>query len=51
MSLQAGPCLADNGRDGLHQAVEAKHKKDGVVIKQETQTLSNHYLAEFLQAV
>src|SRR5205807_3820021 len=26
--------------DGLHQAVEAKHQKDGVQIKQETQTMA-----------
>ena len=33
--------------DGLHQAVEAKHKKDGVQIKQETQTLATVTLQNF----
>ena len=37
--------------DGLHQAVEAKHVKDGVKIKQETQTLATITLPEFLQAL
>ena len=35
--------------DGLHQAVEAKHKKDGVVIKQETQTLATITLQNFFK--
>jgi preprotein translocase subunit SecA len=33
--------------DGLHQAVEAKHRKDGVQIKQETQTLATITLQHF----
>jgi preprotein translocase subunit SecA len=33
--------------DGLHQAVEAKHRKDGVKIKQETQTLATVTLQNF----
>ena len=33
--------------DGLHQAVEAKHKNDGVKIKQETQTLATITLQNF----
>jgi preprotein translocase subunit SecA len=35
--------------DGLHQAVEAKHKKDGVAIKQETQTLATITLQNFFK--
>jgi preprotein translocase subunit SecA len=35
--------------DGLHQAVEAKHKKDGVQIKQETQTLATITLQNFFR--
>jgi preprotein translocase subunit SecA len=35
--------------DGLHQAVEAKHKKDGVQIKQETQTLATVTLQNFFR--
>jgi preprotein translocase subunit SecA len=33
--------------DGLHQAVEAKHRKEGVKIKQETQTLATVTLQNF----
>ncbi|MBY0512468.1 MAG: preprotein translocase subunit SecA [Gemmataceae bacterium] len=35
--------------DGLHQAVEAKHQKDGVQIKQETQTLATVTLQNFFK--
>ncbi len=35
--------------DGLHQAVEAKHQKDGVSIKQETQTLATVTLQNFFK--
>ena len=35
--------------DGLHQAVEAKHKRDGVQIKQETQTLATITLQNFFK--
>jgi preprotein translocase subunit SecA len=35
--------------DGLHQAVEAKHKRDGVKIKQETQTLATITLQNFFR--
>src|SRR5256714_327569 len=35
--------------DGLHQAVEAKHVKDGVKIKQETQTLATITLQNFFK--
>jgi preprotein translocase subunit SecA len=35
--------------DGLHQAVEAKHKRDGVPIKQETQTLATVTLQNFFK--
>ena len=35
--------------DGLHQAVEAKHRKDGVKIKQETQTLATITLQNFFK--
>jgi preprotein translocase subunit SecA len=35
--------------DGLHQAVEAKHKKDGVEIKEETQTLATITLQNFFR--
>ncbi|HEX3149453.1 MAG TPA: preprotein translocase subunit SecA [Gemmataceae bacterium] len=35
--------------DGLHQAVEAKHKKEGVQIKQETQTLATITLQNFFR--
>jgi preprotein translocase subunit SecA len=35
--------------DGLHQAVEAKHQKDGVQIKQETQTLATITLQNFFK--
>ena len=35
--------------DGLHQAVEAKHAKDGVVLKQETQTLATVTLQNFFK--
>src|SRR3954452_11858813 len=35
--------------DGLHQAVEAKHAKDGVRIKQETQTLATITLQNFFK--
>src|SRR5438552_4787030 len=35
--------------DGLHQAVEAKHQRDGVKIKQETQTLATITLQNFFK--
>jgi preprotein translocase subunit SecA len=35
--------------DGLHQAVEAKHRRDGVKIKQETQTLATVTLQNFFK--
>src|SRR4051812_25205278 len=35
--------------DGLHQAVEAKHAKDGVRIKQETQTLATVTLQNYFR--
>jgi len=35
--------------DGLHQAVEAKHKRDGVQIKKETQTLATITLQNFFK--
>lgn len=35
--------------DGLHQAVEAKHAKDGVRIKEETQTLATVTLQNFFR--
>jgi preprotein translocase subunit SecA len=35
--------------DGLHQAVEAKHVRDGVKIKQETQTLATITLQNFFK--
>jgi preprotein translocase subunit SecA len=35
--------------DGLHQAVEAKHARDGVKIKQETQTLATITLQNFFK--
>ncbi|MGL6077004.1 MAG: preprotein translocase subunit SecA [Fimbriiglobus sp.] len=35
--------------DGLHQAVEAKHKREGVKIKQETQTLATVTLQNFFK--
>jgi preprotein translocase subunit SecA len=41
-----------NGRqwsDGLHQAVEAKHARDGVKIKEETQTLATVTLQNFFK--
>ncbi len=34
--------------DGLHQAVEAKHVREGVKIKEETQTLATDHAAELL---
>ena len=35
--------------DGLHQAVEAKHKRDGVAIKQENQTLATVTLQNYFK--
>jgi preprotein translocase subunit SecA len=35
--------------DGLHQAVEAKHRRDGVKIKKETQTLATVTLQNFFK--
>src|SRR3989441_7434870 len=35
--------------DGLHQAVEAKHARDGVKIKEETQTLATVTLQNFFK--
>jgi preprotein translocase subunit SecA len=35
--------------DGLHQSVEAKHRRDGVKIKQETQTLATVTLQNFFK--
>ena len=36
--------------DGLHQAVEAKHAREGVQIKEETQTLATITLQNFLSS-
>src|SRR5437588_13107526 len=35
--------------DGLHQAVEAKHARDGVKIKEETQTLATITLQNYFK--
>ena len=35
--------------DGLHQSVEAKHKRDGIEIKKETQTLATVTLQNFFK--
>src|SRR5947199_4710282 len=35
--------------DGLHQSVEAKHRREGVQIKQETQTLATITLQNFFK--
>src|SRR5438309_9905662 len=35
--------------DGLHQAVEAKHEREGVKIKEETQTLATITLQNFFK--
>src|SRR5207249_11943276 len=35
--------------DGLHQAVEAKHAREGVKIKEETQTLATITLQNFFK--
>lgn len=35
--------------DGLHQAVEAKHYREGVKIKEETQTLATITLQNFFK--
>src|SRR4051794_22052891 len=43
------PMFGRQWSDGLHQAVEAKHAKDGVKIKQETQTLATITLQNYFR--
>jgi preprotein translocase subunit SecA len=43
------PMFGRQWSDGLHQAVEAKHQRDGVKIKQETQTLATITLQNFFK--
>jgi preprotein translocase subunit SecA len=43
------PMFGRQWSDGLHQAVEAKHAKDGVKIKQETQTLATVTLQNYFR--
>jgi preprotein translocase subunit SecA len=43
------PMFGRQWSDGLHQAVEAKHERDGVKIKQETQTLATITLQNFFK--
>src|SRR5205807_2692311 len=43
------PMFGRQWSDGLHQAVEAKHARDGVKIKQETQTLATITLQNFFK--
>lgn len=43
------PMFGRQWSDGLHQAVEAKHARDGVKIKQETQTLATVTLQNFFK--
>jgi preprotein translocase subunit SecA len=43
------PMFGRQWSDGLHQAVEAKHTRDGVKIKQETQTLATITLQNFFK--
>jgi len=43
------PMFGRQWSDGLHQAVEAKHVRDGVKIKQETQTLATITLQNFFK--
>src|SRR5262245_24240611 len=43
------PMFGRQWSDGLHQAVEAKHQRDGVKIKQETQTLATITLKNFFK--
>jgi preprotein translocase subunit SecA len=43
------PMFGRQWSDGLHQAVEAKHQKDGVQIKQETQTLATVTLQNYFR--
>src|SRR5260370_834458 len=41
--------IGRQGSDGLHQAVEAKHAREGVKIKEETQTLATITLQNFFK--
>lgn len=43
------PLMGRQWSDGLHQAVEAKHKRDGVTIKQENQTLATITLQNYFR--
>jgi preprotein translocase subunit SecA len=43
------PMFGRQWSDGLHQAVEAKHARDGVRIKQETQTLATITLQNYFR--
>jgi preprotein translocase subunit SecA len=43
------PMFGRQWSDGLHQAVEAKHARDGVKIKQETQTLATVTLQNYFR--
>jgi preprotein translocase subunit SecA len=43
------PMFGRQWSDGLHQAVEAKHARDGVKIKQETQTLATITLQNYFR--
>jgi preprotein translocase subunit SecA len=43
------PMFGRQWSDGLHQAVEAKHTRDGVKIKQETQTLATITLQNYFR--
>ncbi|HZU37892.1 MAG TPA: SEC-C metal-binding domain-containing protein, partial [Gemmataceae bacterium] len=43
------PMFGRQWSDGLHQAVEAKHARDGVKIKEETQTLATITLQNFFK--
>jgi preprotein translocase subunit SecA len=43
------PMFGRQWSDGLHQAVEAKHARDGVRIKQETQTLATVTLQNYFR--
>ena len=50
--IDEGTGRAMHGRqwsDGLHQSIEAKHRKQGVQIKQETQTLATVTLQNFFK--
>ncbi len=43
------PMFGRQWSDGLHQAIEAKHKNEGVQIKQETQTLATITLQNYFK--